>query len=101
MPSAKRKKRPRIRSPYVNDAPRPATPRQLVFLKAVAELTAQLGRPPLPQEVGERIGVTRLGARRQLQALEKKGLLRDVPRVVSSGQWALTETGARALGEEE
>ncbi len=62
---------------------------------------ARIGRPPRPAEVAERTGVTRLGARRQLQALEKKGLLQDVPKLVSSGQWALTPTGADALREEE
>ncbi len=37
------------------------------------------------------------GAHRMLAALAAKGLARDVPKVVSSGQWSLTPDGDRAL----
>ena len=75
---------------------RPPTARQRAFLGAVATLTRELGRAPSATEIGDRLGISRLGARRQLQDLEAKGLLLDVPRVVSSGQWALTPAGEKA-----
>ena len=77
----------RRRSPF---APAPvATDRQQEFLDAVQALTGELGRAPNAAEVGKRLGITRRGARLQLQALAAKGLVVDVPKVVSSGQWAL------------
>jgi predicted ArsR family transcriptional regulator len=62
----------------------------------VGDLTDQLGRAPSAAEIGDHLGITRLGARSQLQALEAKGLLKDIPKTVSSGQWALTEAGIKA-----
>lgn len=89
-PTPSKRKRPI--SPY--RVPRKATARQQEFLDAVAELTAELGRAPNAGQVAARIGVTRLGARRQLKALEEKGLLHDIPKTMSSGQWALTAKGS-------
>ena len=90
MPPGKPKKAP----------PRPATARQIDFLAAVVRLTASLERPPSAQEIADELGITRLGARRQLMNLADKGLMRDVPRGVSSGKWALTPAGVRYLEEE-
>ena len=88
--------------PPAKKAPaRPATPRQRDFLATVHALTGELGRAPSAAEIGARLGITRLGARRQLQNLASKGLLRDVPKVVSSGQWALTPAGEAARPEED
>lgn len=90
---APRKRGKRARPP-VPRPPRPATDRQSAFLGAVGELTVRLGRAPSATEVAAHLGISRIGARKQLQNLASKGLLVDVPKVVSSGQWALTELGA-------
>jgi predicted ArsR family transcriptional regulator len=81
-------KRHKARSPYVA---RPATDRQEQFLAAIAELTEALGQAPSANAIAERLGVTPKGARQQLQALAAKGLAEDVPKVVSSGQWAIVK----------
>lgn len=73
----------------------PATDRQTEWLEAVVLLTERLGRAPDNRDVAKHMGVTRWGARRQLMALEAKGLLSDVPKVVSSGQWALTDAARK------
>lgn len=91
QPPAKRKKAP----------PGGPTARQRAFLLAVVELTELQGRAPSATELGARLGMTRLGARGNLQRLAAKGLIRDVPKVVSSGQWALTDAGAMLLELEE
>ena len=72
------------------------TERQWACVRAVAELERELGRPPSAHEVGVYMGITRLGARRQLLACAGKGLAYDVPKVVSSGCWKLTEAGRQA-----
>jgi len=84
--AAKRKRNPP--SPFVARA---ATERQSEFLVAIRELTAELQRAPNATEVGERLGIVRDGARKQLQALAAKGIVADVPKMVSSGQWAIVE----------
>ncbi len=83
----------RAQNPY--KPPKP-TARQQQFLDAIATLTEALGRPPSAIQVAAHIGVTRSGATRQLQALEHKGFTCDVPKTVSSGQWALTAAGSHA-----
>lgn len=73
-------------SPY---APQKApTSRQDEFLAAVESLTSELGRAPSTGEVAARLGITRLGARKQLQALERSGRLRPAPITTLTG-WAL------------
>jgi DNA-binding MarR family transcriptional regulator len=77
------------RSPYL---PAPgATDRQGAFLGAIAELTEELQRAPNATEVAERLGISQPGARKQLRSLEAKGLIQDVPKLVSSGQWAVVK----------
>ncbi len=84
-------KRNRLKSPYLPKAPpRPATARQSDYLDAVRALTLELGRGPTAVEVAARLGVAKQSARQQLQALEVKGLLRDMPKLVSSGRWQVT-----------
>lgn len=93
--------KPKRRSPVRSPVPRPmrgATKRQHDFLRAVQELTAALGRAPNAREVGDHMGMTRTGARLQLLDLERKGLLEDMPKIVSSGQWALTAAGKASQG---
>lgn len=81
----------RPRSPFRPKAPpRPATARQSDALEAVRELTASLGHAPSAGEIAKRLGITRWGVRKLLKALAAKGLVHDVPKVVSSGQWAVT-----------
>ena len=80
-------------SPYVAIA---VTDSDRALLEAIAKLTEQLGRPPAAGEIGEHLGITRLGARKRLKRAERRGLLQDVPKVVSSGKWALTRAGERA-----
>ena len=85
----------RPRSKGVTKRVLPATDRQTEWLEAVVLLTDKLGRAPDNRDVAEHMGVTRWGARRQLMALEAKGLVSDVPKTVSSGQWALTDAARR------
>ena len=72
--------RPRAKSPVKRALP--ATDRQTEWLEAVILLTERLGRAPDNRDVAEHMGVTRWGARRQLMALEAKGLVSDVPKQV-------------------
>jgi Mn-dependent DtxR family transcriptional regulator len=82
----------RPRSPFRPKAPpRPATARQSDFLDAIRELAKELGRAPTATDIAERVGVSRQGAIDQLRNLEKKGLVQDMPKLVSSGQWQVTE----------
>lgn len=74
---------------------RPATDRQGEFLEAVVALTESLGHAPSNSDVARHMGVSRWGARRQLMALEQKGLLKDIPKVVSSDQWEITDTARK------
>lgn len=99
LPKPKRRKR--ATSPYRKASPRAATARQIDFLAAVAALTRELERAPNAVEVGARLGISRQGALQQLAAIEAKGLLVDVPKVVSSGQWALTPDGSAKLLAED
>lgn len=55
---------------------RAATERQALFLEALRCLHAALHRGPSAAEVGEYMLITRHGARKQLLALEAKGLVR-------------------------
>ncbi len=81
----------RLRSPYAPKAPpRPATARQSDAIEAVRELTRTLGHAPNAVEVAAELGIAKQTARKLLRKLEAKGLVRDVPKMVSSGQWAVT-----------
>lgn len=81
----------RQRSPFAPEPTAlPPTARQDEFRAAIAALTAELGRGPSTGEIAARLGVTRDGCRSQLRALEKKGIIGDVPKMVRSGRWALT-----------
>jgi DNA-binding IclR family transcriptional regulator len=73
--------------------PRPS-PGQEGVLAAVRQLTAE-GATVSAVAVAERLGMTRQHVSRQLVALERKGFLTDVPKVVRSGHWALTPAGKR------
>jgi Mn-dependent DtxR family transcriptional regulator len=79
---------------------RKRTSRQREVLRAVLELSAELGRAPTSPEVATRLGVSRVSALEALKRLERVGALADLPRVISSGTWEVTEAG-RALAEEE
>lgn len=72
---------------------RQPTTRQRDIVRAVLELGAELGHAPSASDVARKLGITRTGARWQLQRLERDGLLGDVPKVVSSGTWEVTEAG--------
>lgn len=73
------------RSPFVTPG---TTDRQEEFLAAVAGLTAELGRAPSSGEIADKLGITRLGARKQLQKLERQGRLAAAPITTMTG-WAL------------
>jgi hypothetical protein len=88
------------RSPFLGAPGKRLTARQRAFLRDVARLTAELGGPPSAAVVGQHTGLTRHGARVMLMSLEAHGLIADVPRVVRSGQWALTEQGVALLEED-
>lgn len=68
---------------------RPATDRQDEVLAVVRALIAE-GERASAYTVAERLGCARQVAHRHLLALERKGLLADVPRVVRGGHWAPT-----------
>lgn len=74
--------------------PAEPSPRQEDVLAAVRALT-EAGEAASAIAVGERLGISRQHASRQLAALERKGFLADVPKVVRSGHWALTPAGKR------
>lgn len=63
------------------------SPRQADVVAAVRELTAA-GEPASASAIARRLGISRQLASRQLGALERKGILADVPKVVRSGTWA-------------
>lgn len=69
--------------------PQPATDRQDEVLAVVRALIAE-GQRASSYTVGERLGCTRQVAQRHLLALERKGLLADVPKVVRGGHWTPT-----------
>lgn len=69
--------------------PTPATVRQEEVLSAVRALIAA-GERASAYSVGERLGCSRQVANRHLLALERKGLLADVPKVVRGGHWTPT-----------
>jgi predicted ArsR family transcriptional regulator len=94
------KRRKRLRSPFVAAPGKVLTARQRAFLATVARLVVKLGRPPSAQDVAQETGLTRLGARRLLKALEAHGLLQDRLVIVSSGKWELTELGAALLEDD-
>lgn len=86
-PSRAPKRRLRVaRSPYAPGEP--ATDRQSEFLAVIGELAGELGRAPSAGEIAARMGITRLGARKQLQALARKGILKPAPITTMTG-WAL------------
>lgn len=74
--------------------PEKPSPRQEDVLEAVRELTAA-GVAASAVAIGDRLGIPRQVASRHLVALERKGYLADVPKVVRSGHWALTPAGKR------
>lgn len=97
----KKKPKRRTRGPgRLSASQRAPTDRQTDFLAAVRTLTRSLGRAPNAQEIGDHLGISRLGARLRLKHLEQTGYLKDVPKTVSSGKWALTPAGASALDED-
>lgn len=77
----------------------PPTDRQREYLAVVARLAAETGSVSA-MALADALGVDRKVAMRGLRAVAAKGLLADVPKVVSSGKWALTAAG-RALLEGE
>ena len=96
----KRKRAKRSKSPFVPVPGKKFTPHQLHVLRQIAVLQRELGRAPSANDMAARLGMTRLGARRLLKALEAHGLACDVPITVSSGKWAVTEAGLAVLEEE-
>jgi Mn-dependent DtxR family transcriptional regulator len=74
--------------------PTAPSPRQADVLEAVRALTAE-GLPASAVAIAARLGISRQLTMRQLAALERKGILADVPKVVRSGHWALTPAGKR------
>jgi len=70
------------------------SPGQEAVLEAVRELAAA-GARVSAITVSERLGISRQQAARQLSLLERKGFVADIPKVVRSGNWALTKAGER------
>lgn len=99
LPLPSKRNKPAKRSPFRGAPGKRFTKRQRQYLELLDRLTRKLGRPPSAQDMGEHSGISRLGARRLLTVLEQHGLAADVPKVVRSGQWALTEQGLAVLGE--
>lgn len=73
------------------------TSRQADAIAAIREITRETGKPPSATQIGERLGISRLSARKLLKSLETKGLVADVPVTVSSGTWSVTAEGKRWL----
>lgn len=70
------------------------SPGQKDVLEVVRALTAE-GATTSAVAIAGRLGISRQLASRQLAALERKGFLADVPKVIRSGHWALTPAGKR------
>ena len=68
--------------------PAEPSPGQEAVIEAVRALGSE-GAQVSAQAVADRLGITRQAATRQLVLLERKGFVRDVPRLVRSGNWAL------------
>ena len=84
MGAARRKPRP--------PSSRAPTDRQKAFLAAVRRLLETTGKAPTAADVARELGITRKGARPQLQALEDKGYLEGVEITIRAG-WRLTDAG--------
>lgn len=66
---------------------KPLTARQLAIFEFICEVTARVGFPPTIREIGARFGLrSNNGVAGHLAALERKGVLRRVPR--SFRPWA-------------
>lgn len=76
---------------------RSTTDRQREVLAVVLALRDE-GKDVSAVAIGERMDIGRMAAANHLRSLERQGLMRDIPKVVSSGKWELTEQG-RALLE--
>jgi len=71
---------------------RAATDRQRAFLDAIRRLSEQGQTAPTAADIARELGITRKGARPQLQALEQKGLIEGVEVTIRQG-WRLTDAG--------
>lgn len=78
---------------------KPATDRQKDFLAVVRRLKAATGKRPTAAAVARELGITRKGARQQLDALRAKGFTTAVEVVILDG-WDLTPAGERLLAGE-
>jgi repressor LexA len=73
------------------------THRQLQVLALVADSHQRRGVPPTARELGKQLGIRSTnGVSEHLKALERKGVLRRLPRCARG--LVLTEAGRRALG---
>lgn len=88
-------RRKRARSPY-KAPPGGVIASQRALLECVHNLTQLHGAAPSASLVAERLGISRIVARKRLRLLEASGLLQDLPRTISSGKWALTDAGRAA-----
>ncbi len=77
--------------------PKEATATQLHVLEGLHRVTKKLGRPPLIQELAERLGYAdHTGVIKPLRALERLGLIVPVERLVKVG-FGLTRAGRKKL----
>lgn len=78
---------------------KPPTDRQKDFLAVVLRLKAATGKRPTAAAVAREMGITRKGARQQLDALRAKGLATAAEVVIRDG-WDVTPAGERLLAAE-
>lgn len=73
----------------IRQGPEP-TVRQEQIRDTVRELATRFGRPPTTGEIALELELTPQAVRFHLHALEKMGLIADVPQQVRSGRWRVT-----------
>lgn len=98
MPPVAKRKRRRAKSPY-SKGESIQQERRKEYLLLVRKLSRDLGRCPSANDIALALNISRLGARRMMIALEEAGLVSDIPKMVRSGEWQLTELGEKAIDE--
>ena len=101
IPRAVEVQRRSLLSPTFDRGSPEPTERQEAFLDAIATLGRDPeGNAPTMAAIGRELGIGRHGTRPQLESLERKGLVRRVPIVITAG-WELTPLGETARKQKQ
>lgn len=72
------------------------SPERRVLLRAIHQHIADHGAPPSTLDLVRATGLSRGAIRGTMARMERDGLVGDVPKVVRSGRWFVTEKGEAA-----